>query len=212
MILYGSTISPYVRKVAVFAAEKNIPLEIKGTGRGGDDPDFRSASPLAKMPALRDGDFTVADSTAIIFYLDGVGSGPELIPSDPKQRAWTIWWDEFADTELFECVRPMFFNRLVLPLFRGEPGDEAAAQAAEPKIGRFLDQVEKALPEGGWLVGDRMTLADIAVASALTNLSYLEMDLPHRPRTAAWLETMHARPSFAMVADEKALIAKRRAA
>ena len=56
MILYGSTMSPFVRKVAAYAAEKGIELELQPTGFPNPSPEFRAASPFGKMPALVDGD------------------------------------------------------------------------------------------------------------------------------------------------------------
>src|SRR3990170_6457911 len=64
MIVYGSSLSPFVRKVLAYASEKHIELELKPTGPG--DPDLRAASPFGKMPALSDGDFQLSDSSAII--------------------------------------------------------------------------------------------------------------------------------------------------
>ena len=54
MIVYGSSISPFVRKVLAFAAEKGIEVESKPVGIGDQNPDFREASPFGKMPAFRD--------------------------------------------------------------------------------------------------------------------------------------------------------------
>jgi hypothetical protein len=70
MILYGSSMSPYVRKVLAFAGEKEIELDVRPIGIGSEDPEFRKASPFGKMPALVDGDFGLADSSAIIHYLE----------------------------------------------------------------------------------------------------------------------------------------------
>ncbi|HEY0165295.1 MAG TPA: glutathione S-transferase N-terminal domain-containing protein, partial [Sphingomicrobium sp.] len=54
MILYGSSLSPFVRKVLAFAAEKSIDLEVRPVGLADQTPDFRAASPFGKMPALVD--------------------------------------------------------------------------------------------------------------------------------------------------------------
>ena len=61
MILYGSSLSPFVRKVLAFAGEKGLDIELKPTGDapGQHGPEFLAASPLRKMPALVDGDFTL---------------------------------------------------------------------------------------------------------------------------------------------------------
>ena len=214
MIIYGSTVSPFVRKAVAFANERGVAFELKQLGLGSDDPDFLAASPLRKIPALRDGDFTISDSTAIAFYLDTVAEGPSLIPGEAKARAMTVWWDEFADTELFGCFRHMFFNRVVSPLFLRVPGDEDAACAAEARMPSLLDYFEAKVPDvGGFLVGDSLTLADIAVASPFTNLRHLGTDIAAWPRTLAWVDSILARPSFAtMVAKETAMIARARAA
>src|SRR5215212_8321136 len=131
MILYGSSLSPYARKVLAFAGEKGIELDVQPTGLPNPSPAFLEASPFRKMPAFRDGDYTLADSSAIIHYLEAKHPDPELIPSDPKLLGKTIWFEEFADTILVSCGAKIFFNRIVAPRFMGRPGDLAAAEAAE---------------------------------------------------------------------------------
>ena len=72
MILYGSSLSPFVRKVLAFAGEKGIQLDSQPVGPGDPNPDFREASPFGTMPALADGDYRLADSSAIIHYLEAL--------------------------------------------------------------------------------------------------------------------------------------------
>lgn len=210
MILYGSTMSPFVRKVAAFAAEKGIALDMKPTGIGDPDPGFRAASPFRKMPALADGDFSLADSSAIIHYLEALHPDPALIPADAKERGKAIWFDEFADTILFACGAKMFFNRIVAPRFLGREGDEAVAAAAErDELPPILDYLEGVIPEDGYLVGSRLTLADIAVASPFANLRHLGVviDSSRHPKVASFEQRMLARPSFAgfVEREERAL-------
>ena len=183
MIVYGSSLSPFVRKVLAFAAEKGIEVELKAIGLANREPDFLEASPFGKMPALRDpgagedgGDFCVADSSAIVAYMEAVKPEPNLIPTEPKARARTIWFDEYADTILFACGGKMFFNRLVAPRFLGRPGDEAvAAQAECEELPPLLDYLERTIPESGFLVEDRLTLADVAVASPFANFRHIDV-------------------------------------
>jgi glutathione S-transferase len=66
MILYGSSLSPFARKVLAYAGEKGIELELQPTGFPNHSPEYLEASPFRKMPAFRDGDYTLADSSAII--------------------------------------------------------------------------------------------------------------------------------------------------
>src|SRR5438270_4529598 len=131
MIVYGSSLSPFVRKVLAYASERGIELELQPTGFPNPTPEYLEASPLRKMPALRDGDYTLADSSAIIHYLEAKYPERPLIPLEPKLRGKTIWYEEFADTLLFSCGAKIFFNRIVAPRFMGRPGDLEAAEQAE---------------------------------------------------------------------------------
>ncbi len=210
MIVFGSTMSPYVRKVVAFAAEKGIEIELRQQGLGATDPEFLAASPFRKMPALKDGDFTLADSSAICAYLEAVKPEPALIPAEPRARGRTMWWDEFADTMLFDCGRKMFFNRVVAPRFLGQKGDaEVADRAEREELPSLLDYLEGAVPTEGFLVGDGVTLADLAVASPFVNFDHMSVALGDRPRLTAYLGRILERPSFAaVVAKEKAFFAR----
>ena len=206
MILYGSTISPFVRKVAAYAAEKGIELELKPVGIGDPDPAFRSASPFAKMPALVDGDYSLADSSAIIHYLEAKYPDPPLIPADPQMRGRVIWFDEWADTMLFGCGGKMFFNRIVAPRFLGRVGDLAVADAAErDELPPLLDYLEGVIPDSGFLVGNRLTLADISVASPFANFGHLKLaiDEDRYPKVAAFTRAILTRPSFAPLVERE---------
>jgi glutathione S-transferase len=200
MIVYGSSLSPFVRKVLVFAAEKGIEVENKPLGLGSDDPDFLAASPFRKIPAFSDGDFAISDSSAIVAYLEAIKPEPNLIPIEPRARARTIWYDEFMDTILFGCGRKMFFNRVVKPYFLGLEGDlEEAATAERDELPPLLAYLESVIPQSGFLVEDRLTLADIAVACPFVNFHHLRVaiDAAAHPRLSAYVAAMLSRPSFA---------------
>jgi glutathione S-transferase len=211
MILYGSPMSPFVRKVLAYAAEKGIALELVSVGIGDPNPDFVAASPFKKMPGFSDGDFKISDSTAIITYLEAKFPEPVMIPADPADRARVIWFDEFADTILMvNAAGPIFFNRVVAPKFLGQTGDSAAADKAEneefPKLCAYL---EGAIPASGYLVGDRLTLADISVASPFVNAAHCGVvpDAGLYPKLTAFLAVMLALPGFArsIAGERKAL-------
>ncbi len=215
MILYGSTISPFVRKVMAYAFEKGIALDLKSVGIGDPDPGFRAASPFAKMPALVDGDYGLADSSAIVHYLEAKYPDPSLIPADPRLRGRVVWFDEWADTMLFGCGAKMFFNRIVAPRFLGREGDLVVADAAErDELPPLLDYLEGVIPDSGFLVGDRLTLADISVASPFANLGHLklEIDATRYPRVVRFSEAMLSRPSFATLVERETAFLDRTAA
>jgi glutathione S-transferase len=209
MKLFGVSGSPYVRKVLAFADEKGVELELIPSGLGsGPTAEFLRASPFRKMPAFQDGDFAISDSTAIITYLDALKPEPNLIPLEPKARARTIWYEEFADTILTSCGAKIFFNRFVAPRVLGLPGDESVAAAAErDELPPILDYLETVIPPSGWLVEDRLTLADLAVASPIGTLMHLgwRLDPKTHPKAAAYADRVLARPSLGRwIAAERA--------
>ncbi|WP_109796701.1 MULTISPECIES: glutathione S-transferase family protein [Novosphingobium] len=211
MKLYGALLSPFVRKVAVVATEKGISWDLARGGPGSTDPEFLAASPLGKIPAIDDDGFTLADSTAIAFYLDAQYPQPRLIPDDAKLRAKAVFWDEFADTVLGASGLKILFNRLVGPKLLKVGGDEAVALQGEAELPRWVDWFENEVPDGGWLLGDAFSLADIAVASTFRTLAYVGhgVDADARPRTAAWYARVAQRPAWAGVAEREDVVAKR---
>ena len=215
MILYGSSLSPFVRKVLAFAGEKGITLDLQPTGPKPGQPsdEFLEASPLRKMPAFRDGDYVLADSSAIVHYLEALEPEPNLIPAEPQARGRTIWFDEFADTIINSCGAKMFYNRVVLPRFLGRPGDEDVAFKAErEELPPLLDYLESVVPDAGeFLVAGRITLADISVASSFANFAHLgcARDSTRHGRVFAYADAILARPSFApWIERESAFLSK----
>lgn len=212
MILYGLPMSPFARKVMAFAAQKGIALESCAQKldwpTGAFDPAFLECSPFKKVPALRDGDFMIADSSAIITYLDALHPLPNLIPLEPRLRARVIWFEEYADTMLAPTVSKIFAHRVFFKRFLGRDGDEAVAVKAErEELPPMLDYLEGQL-RTAHLVDERLTLADIAVISSLANLRHHEFPLERWPHVAAYLKRMLAQTCFAGgIARERALFA-----
>lgn len=216
MILYGATLSPFVRKVLAYAGEKGLALELRAGGMGRGGAEFDETSPFRKMPGFRDPgadggrDFVISDSTAIVAYLEAKHPAPPLIPADPIGRARVTWFEEFADTLVMKMGGAIFFNRLVAPRFLKTPGDQAAADAAErDELPPILDYLERVVPDTGFLVGSALTLADIAVASPFVNLAHVGVapEAARWPRATAYLAAIHARPSFApLIAAERRML------
>jgi glutathione S-transferase len=210
MIVFGSTLSPYVRKCMVFGAEKGLELELQPAGLGRGGPDFQAASPFGKIPGFKDEDFLISDSSAIVTYLEAKYPEPNLIPLEPRARARTIWYDELADTIMMAAGTAIFGNRFVRPRVLKQECDHEAADVAERDLLPSLcDHLENVIPASGFLVEDRLTLADIAVASPFATLGCIGVmaDSTRHPRTAAYVEAILARPSFAtIIAKDQAMV------
>ena len=175
---------------------------------GAGPPEFKLASPFGKMPGFQDGDFLISDSTALVTYLEAVKPDPNLIPLDPKARARTIWYEEFADTILVAAMGQIFFNMIVAPRFLNQPGDAAAIEAGKAQLPKLFDYVESIAPASGFLVEDRITLADLAVASPFQNLVLAGhgVTAAGHPKATKYVQAILDRSSYAgMVAKERAM-------
>jgi len=212
MKVFGFPLSPFVRKVHLVATEKGIAFETVLTNPANPNPEFLAASPFRKIPALQDGDYNLADSTAIVTYLDALKPDPPILPGDARQRAKAIWFEEFADTMMVAAGGKIVFNRFVGPRFMGREGDEAAAKQGEAELAPLLDYFEGVVPADGWLSGADCSIGDIAVASVFRTLGYVgfEPDAARHPLTAAWYARVCARPAWQTVAaNEASLLAAR---
>lgn len=208
MKVFGFPLSPFVRKVHLVAAEKGIAVEAVAANPRDPSPEFAAASPFRKIPALQDGDFRLADSTAIVTYFDALVPEPPMLPGDARAKARAIWFEEMADTIFAAAGGKVVFNRFVAPKVLGIPGDDAAAEQGVKELGPVFAYVESAAPAEGWLAGAGFSIGDIAVASVVRTLAYpgVEPDPAAHPRLAAWYERVRARPSWQAVAAAEAKV------
>ncbi len=201
MKIVGSYVSPYVRKVLACLALKGLIYEIDPITPFFGNEEFERLSPLRRIPVLIDGDLVIPDSSAICAYLDEVWPEPPLLPANPKDRARARWLEEYADTRLGDVfIWGLFYQKIVHPLIWGEPGDQARIERTLAEdVPRELNWLEGQLPAEGYLFGDEIGLADIAIASFFRNAIYagVEFDPECWPRTAAFIERALAEECFA---------------
>ena len=207
--VYGAPLSPFVRKVRVALLHKGVEHDldpILPTPPHNDDPDFRAMSPLGKVPAYRDGEFAISDSSVILDYIERTHPEPAIYPGAPQQRARAMWLEELADTKIIEGVGPVFFNRLVAPTFFQQDPDEEAIAAALESLPPHWDYLESQL-EGDFLVGDAFSVADIAVGSVLRQFTIAgeSVDGERWPKLSAYAQRMAQHPAFAAAAEGEAM-------
>jgi glutathione S-transferase len=207
MKIYGFPLSPFVRKVVVAAREKGLEYELDPANPSQPTEEFLKISPFSKIPALSDGDFCLADSTAIVTYLDAKYPTPALFPAAAEARGRAVWFEEVCDTVFIPAGAPIVVNRFLKPKIFGTEGDEEAAKAGEEAITRPLGYLESAVGESGWLNGD-FSIGDIAVACCIKTLGYAgwSLDAASYPKLAAWHGRVTARPAWQQAAEEEKTI------
>jgi glutathione S-transferase len=203
--IHGANASPFVRKVRVAMAEKNLPYELVPLMPFAPSPEFKKMSPLAKIPVYQDGDFTLPDSSCIIAYLERVHPTHPLYPSDAKQFGRALFLEEYADTRLAEAVGAVFFERVVKGLLKQQADEARIQKGLTELLPAVFDYLESIAPDGEGIVGGRFSVADIALASHFVNLAHagVHVDAGKYPRLAAYVDRVHARPSFKAVIEEE---------
>lgn len=198
MIVYGTGYSPFVRKILVSLAEKGVPYEHVPCMFHDPDPAFQASSPLGKIPAIDDDGFKLADSSAVLWYLERKHPTPALAPNDAKALGRAVWFDKFGDTELVGKLLVPFVERVLKPNMMGKPGDEAAvAKALDTDLPPLFDYLEREV-SGAFLVGGAFGIADISVATGFYNfgLAKCSIDAGRWPKFAAYVAGILGRPSF----------------
>ena len=202
----GVNASPFVRKVRVALAEKGIPYELVPVFPGAADDDFRKISPLGKVPAFRDGDKALCDSSVIIAYLEKTHPTPALYPSDPYEYARALWFEEYADGGMVNVIGPkIFFEKIVAPRFFNRPTNtEVLEKAVKEDLPPIFAYLESQLT-GDYLVGKQLSVGDIGVCSMLANLFHAGygIDTQAYPKLARYVARIHERPSFKNCIDEE---------
>jgi glutathione S-transferase len=206
-IVHGIPGSPYVRTVLIALEEKQADYRLQAIAFGAQKgEEYRRLQPFARIPVIEDGDFRLYETHAILRYLDRVLPEPALVPADPRAAARMDQVIGITDCYVTRQVSaPISFQRLVASRF-GLPVDESAVAAALPDADLAMSVLAGLLGEQDYLVGSRVTLADLML---IPHLSYLRQTpeggeiLARYPGLVAWIERMEARDSLQATTWEK---------
>lgn len=212
LIVYGASLSPFVRKVRACLLEKQLDYQFELIFPRQQPDWYFQINPLGRIPALRDGDFDVCDSSVICSYLDQQYPATLALCGDtPQEVARIRWLEKYADYEVAPLATfTVFFNR-VLAKSMGLPNDEAAVEKALHKLVKHWDYLEQQLGEHDYFVGNRFTLADLAIVTQWVNFSYGKemLDVERWPRLAAHQQRVLERESFqSLLAEEAKMLAR----
>jgi glutathione S-transferase len=220
LIVYGGSLSPFVRKVCVVMAEKGVEFTVENVNPFAPPPEFLTISPLKRIPVLRDTDQpepnTLSDSSVICDYLEHKFPNPPLYPKDPFLRARALWYEEYADSILAQTIGPgLFFQRVVKKMMKQQPDEALCAATMTEKLPPLFDYLEKEIGDREYFVGNAFSIADVTVGTMLVNFDHAgeTVDAKRWPKLAAYGQRIHARPSFkGFIEKERPLVQRFRAA
>lgn len=189
--LYRLALSGHCHRVELFLSLLRLPYEIVDVDlRAGEHkrPAFLARNPFGQVPVIEDGDLTLADSNAILVYLEGRYAPGRWLPRDPVAAARVQQW-------LSVAAGPLAYGAAaarVIALF-GKPDDPAPCIARGHQLFAVM---ESQLARRDWLVGDAPTLADIANYSYAARAPEGGVSLSDYPAVRAWLARVEALPGF----------------
>jgi len=205
-ILYYMPLSPFCRKVRIALKEKGLPFELRGENVWERRDEFLKLNPACTVPVLVEADGTaIADSRAIVEYLQEVQPHPDLLGATPAERAETrrliAWFDEkFYDEATQNLVGEKVMKRF---LGRGEP-ESIIVRAGLANIRVHLDYIAYLCERRSWLAGEKFSLADITAAAQLSTIDYIG-DVPwsHQEGARDWYARVKSRPSFQPLLEDR---------
>ncbi|MBX3588449.1 MAG: glutathione S-transferase [Ramlibacter sp.] len=168
-------------------------------------PELRQVHPLGKSPVITDGDFTLAESGAILEYLiDGHGAG-RLAPllGTPERLRYRYWMHYAEGSAMPPLLLKLVFDQIEkakMPFF-AKPIARAIAGKAKsgfilPNIRQHLDYLEAELGKSPWFAGAEFTGADIQMSFPLEAAAARGGLDASRPRLMDFLARIHARPAY----------------
>jgi glutathione S-transferase len=201
--IYGATISGHCHRVELFCSLLGLPFEpvpVNLMKAEHKSPEFLVKNPFGQIPVIEDGDVTIADSNAIMVYLEGRYAPGRWLPRDPVGAAKVQRW-------LSVAAGPLAFGPSMARAMRlfGRPDDPKPALARAENLFKVMD-AELAARE--WLATDTPTLADVALYSYTARAPEGLISLEPYPHLRAWLARVEALPGFVpMVHTPQPLVA-----
>jgi len=159
-VIWGSG-SPYAWRVLLTLEVKGLSYESRliQFSRGDHrSPEHLALNPRGKVPVLRDGNYVLSESLAIMAYLDRKHPEPAIFGGSAEETG-LIWK---AISEFQSYVLPLA-DRIVVPAFGGRPLDAVDMQAAAGELHGELGRMEQAVAGRGWLAVEQLSAADLAV-------------------------------------------------
>jgi glutathione S-transferase len=202
------------QRVLWLLEELGVPYEVKRYQRNPATllapPELRQVHPLGKSPVITDGEFTLAESGAIVEYLVQRYGDGRLRPQPGTQDAVRyLYWMHYAEGSL---MPPLFlklvFERIAkakMPFFAKPVAKAISANGlasfVEPQLKRHLDYLEQELGRSTWFAGEELTAADVQMSFPV-EVAQTRADLSGRPRLRGFIERIQARPAYQRAAQK----------
>jgi len=167
---------------------ERVPIDIFAGDTLTDE--YRALNPVRETPALElDSGAVIVQSNAILWY---VAEGTPFLPDDPLERAHVAQWLFFEQERVMSGIGSARFRKLT-----GRDRLDPRGVAARFAVGEgALEVLQEHLSHRSFLVGDRLSIADVAVFAYTHVAEDAGYDLTRFPAVSAWLDRVRREPRF----------------
>jgi len=184
---YSFPLSSPGNKVSYIMNYLNIPYEYHHINLAFGEhhkPEYLKVNPYAKIPAIDDDGFKLAESNAIICYLASKYKS-EIYPADIKKRAVINQWLDYASQHIMMSFARIMFNTYFYKMAKTTP-DERSLQDGHNFLNKNLPVVEAELSRFKYIAGNDLTLADFSMLASMDTAELSKVDLSIYPHISAW--------------------------
>lgn len=194
--ILGRSNSANVQKVLWACDEMGVAFEREDYGGAfgkTKDAAYTSLNPNSVVPTIIDDGFVLWESNACVRYLANKHDKGGLAPSDPQDYADADRWMDWQQTTVLPFMTPIFWGLVRTPEAERDLG---AIEAARQKGVEVYGILNERLDGRDFIMGDRLTMADIPVAIQCYRWLTLVEDRPSMPALEAWFERCRATKGF----------------
>ena len=195
--VWGRRTSVNVQKVMWAVAELGIAHErIDAGGPFGktDTPEYGALNPNRLVPVIDDNGFTLWESSAVVRYIANAYGRGTLAPVDTQQFAKADQWMDWMQTTIYPDIIGGVFGSLVRVAAANR--DTAAVEAAAKRAGEKLAILDAQLAGKAFILGDQLSMADIAVGAVLYRYNTMPIARPALPNVEAYYQRLSARKPY----------------
>ena len=201
--LHGTPVSNYYNTVLAALCHKGVHFEEMHRGAA-EDPAILVSSPMGKIPYIRDGNFALSETTAILEYLEETFPENPLYPRDIPGRARARQAIKFVELYVDAPDRSLFPG-----VFWSQENHPVLVEAARPMMERGLAALDAVAVCSPWLMGEALTCVDyyayfsLAVARRVAVSQYGWDFLDARPALAATFTRLETLPLMAPILRQR---------
>jgi len=189
---YSSNVIPVIWTANELGLEYT--LQLAGGSFGKLDTDaYAGINPNRMIPAIRDGDFALWESHAIVRYLCARYGTGTLCPDDVQVRAVADQWMEWSGSRAFTPVIQLFFATARMAPEKRDPAQIATLRDEAHQMFSILDGH---LASRAFVAGENFTMGDIPLGCVTYRYFNVQVERPALPNVEAWYERLSARPAY----------------